>query len=176
VAPEPFDEVVAICRSFGLDPDAVPRPFGRPLIRMPFLHVHGRTDATISYMGANIYPEDVEQRAARGPGHGRAAGLPSALEVRDRADGAVRPCVHVERLDGVTDDAELAETLRRRIVHRLATNSRDFHAALGEDPLVGRHRRRVPPAGYRAVRGERPTGSSAATSSRRIDRLRLPAE
>ena len=56
-----FDNVVAVCRDFGLDPMAVPTPFGRPPFRLPFLFIHGRSDSTISYMGANIYPEDVEQ-------------------------------------------------------------------------------------------------------------------
>src|SRR4029077_6115072 len=129
----PFDEVLGICRSFGLDPGAVPRPFGRPHVRMPFLHVHGRVDATISHMGANIYPEDVEQALLEDPATAARLGA-FALEVRDRPDGAVRPCVHVERLDGVTDDAALAEHLRQRIVDRLAANSRDFRAALAEDP------------------------------------------
>src|SRR5947209_2400442 len=47
----------------GLEPDAAgPRgglPWSKP-IKLPFLYVFGRRDATISVMGANIYPEDLE--------------------------------------------------------------------------------------------------------------------
>ena len=36
-----------------------PLPWARP-IPLPFLWIHGRRDATVSVMGSNIYPEDVE--------------------------------------------------------------------------------------------------------------------
>ncbi len=29
-------------------------------MRLPFLFLFGRRDSTVSYMGANIYPQDVE--------------------------------------------------------------------------------------------------------------------
>jgi len=43
-----------------------PLPWTRP-IPLPFVWIHGRRDATISVMGANIYPEDVESIVYRDP-------------------------------------------------------------------------------------------------------------
>jgi len=60
----------AIIRGFGLDMERLseelvvhgprgPLPWA-PAVHLPFVWVFGRRDATISVMGANIYPEDVE--------------------------------------------------------------------------------------------------------------------
>ena len=43
-----------------------PLPWARP-IPLPFLWIHGRRDATISVMGSNIYPEDIETIVYRDP-------------------------------------------------------------------------------------------------------------
>ena len=130
-----YSQVVGICRSFGLDPTSVGTPFGRPPFRLPFLFVHGRSDSTISYMGANIYPEDVEQALVADTGVASRLGA-FCLELREIGGGAVRPCVHVEVTDRGTDDAFLIETLRRSIVSRLEANSRDFKAAVTENPTT----------------------------------------
>ena len=70
--------VRAVLAEFGYDLDRLgagrprsagprgPLPWARP-IPLPFLWIHGRRDATISVMGANIYPEDIESVAVRRP-------------------------------------------------------------------------------------------------------------
>src|SRR5258708_11559579 len=56
--------------ALGLSPEtAGPRgqlPWVKP-IPLPFLWIHGRRDATISVMGSNIYPEDIESPLYRDP-------------------------------------------------------------------------------------------------------------
>jgi phenylacetate-CoA ligase len=86
-------------------------------------------------MGANIYPEDVEQALFADP---KIASRLRAfcLELRDIGGGAVRPCVHVEVIDRRGDDAVLIDTLRRNVVSRLERNSRDFRAAVAENPTT----------------------------------------
>src|SRR2546430_2726382 len=65
-----YGRMMAALGSFGLDPATFghdpltdgprgPLPWVHP-VRLPFLWIFGRRDATISVMGANIYPEDVE--------------------------------------------------------------------------------------------------------------------
>jgi len=120
-----FASATAACRNAGLDPDeAEPRAF-----RLPFLFVHGRSDQTMSFMGANLYPEDV----AAGIGtHADADALGAfCMELADVGDDEVRPFIHVEvpqaaRHDGLQD--ELAEAIRRH----LAAASADYRAALDE--------------------------------------------
>jgi phenylacetate-CoA ligase len=86
-------------------------------------------------MGANIYPEDVEQGLLADPAvaeHLRSF----CVEMRELGDGAVRPCIHVEVTRRGGDDAVLAEKLRRQVVARLETSSRDFRAAVAENPTT----------------------------------------
>ena len=62
-----------------------PLPWARP-IPLPFLWIHGRRDATISVMGSNIYPEDIEAVLYRDPRRRAAAALVHAVGGR-RRDG-----------------------------------------------------------------------------------------
>jgi phenylacetate-CoA ligase len=138
----------------GVDP-----AWGRPL-DLPFVYVHGRADSTVSYMGANLYPEDVAAGIDDGRGPASAAGVtPGAffLELVDEDDP--RPCVHVEleRSEPGADPAAAVDALVVAIRARLAHNSADYRAALTEDPRAARLEVRLHPAG---------TGPFAGNSSR----------
>jgi len=55
-----YDHMLAFCRDHGFDPMAVLAHEGwRGARRLPFVHVFGRADFTVSYFGANIYPENL---------------------------------------------------------------------------------------------------------------------
>ena len=160
-------DVVDVCRDFGLDPMSVETPDHRPPIRLPIMWVHGRSDSTISYMGANIYPEDVEQAIFADTDLGGRLGA-FCLELREIGGGAVRPCVHVEVTDRGADDRLIVDSLRRAVVARLERNSRDFQAAVAEI----RRPRTFSSNCTNLVRGHSPrtaSGSSAATSFRAPD-------
>lgn len=131
-----FDAVLAICREFGLDPVAASQAeTGIRAFRLPFLFVRGRSDSTLSFMGANIYPEDVEV-ALYGdcPDSGRVGAF--CLELSESATGSVQPCVHVEVTGGPVPDPAFARSLAGCISRRLIANSRDFAAAVAEDPAT----------------------------------------
>lgn len=131
-----YDQVIQICRDFGLDP--VKSSFASTGIRafkLPFLFVRGRADSTISYMGANIYPEDVEIALFIDSEDATRLGA-FCLELVERDDASLRPCVHVEVVSGSVDDSVLAERLAERVRNRLLANNRDFKAAVAEDPAV----------------------------------------
>jgi phenylacetate-CoA ligase len=154
-----FGHVVAVCRAFGLDPMAVATPFDRPPIRLPILFVHGRSDSTISYMGANIYPEDVEQALFVDSGFGERLGA-FCLEMREIGEGAIRPCIHVELAESGSDVAAVSERIRQVVVQRLAANSRDFRDAVAESPTTAEI----------LVELHRPNEGPFAENSRRIKR------
>jgi phenylacetate-CoA ligase len=84
-------------------------------------------------MGANIYPEDVEQALYTAPEDARRLGA-FCLELVDMGNGEQRVCVHVEAVDGASGDADLAERLRRGVVARLMAVNRDFKSSVEEDP------------------------------------------
>jgi phenylacetate-CoA ligase len=109
-------------------------------MRLPLLFLFGRKDSTISYMGANIYPQDVE--------YGLYEGNPYAnlldtfrLELRENAELESRPVVNLHlRADAALDPAQrqaLADTCRDGVLRHLASVSRDFAESLAEDPSAG---------------------------------------
>ncbi|MDQ1391807.1 MAG: hypothetical protein QOF30_784 [Acidimicrobiaceae bacterium] len=120
-----FQAALAACRYLGLDPgEAERRPF-----RLPFLFVHGRSDQTVSFMGANLYPEDI----AAGIDAHRAADRLGAfcMELAEVDEDDVRPLIHIEAPEALrfgTTAAELVTVIR----DHLAAASADYREALVE--------------------------------------------
>ena len=131
-----FEEMLNRLGAHGLDPLAACRQPGRPVFRLPFLYLFGRSDQTISYMGANIYPEDVEQALLAVPEDADRLG-DYCLELVDTGSREQRPCVHVEVTGGAVEDPMLADRLRERVLSRLLANSLDFRSAVSEDESAG---------------------------------------
>ena len=115
-------------------------------IRLPLLFLFGRKDTTISYMGANIYPQDIEYGLYRG--HAMAHLIEGfCLSLEEYADLESRPVVHVRLRDGVrltdADRQTLTEQCQRGVLDHLAAVSRDFAESLAEDPAAADLRVRV---------------------------------
>ncbi len=138
-----FATVARVLRSFGFDIDTLnaakethgprgPLPWARP-IPLPFLWIHGRRDATISVMGSNIYPEDIESVIYRDP-HIAPRLHSFMLSVVDDDTGTPRPSVAVEltNLDGVDDAWRVAAGERLR--DGLQALNTDYRSSVGEFP------------------------------------------
>jgi phenylacetate-CoA ligase len=115
-------------------------------IRLPLLFLFGRKDTTISYMGANIYPQDIEYGLYHG--HAMAHLIEGfCLSLEEYADLESRPVVHVQLRAGVrladADRQALAGQCRTGVLAHLATVSRDFAESLAEDPTSADLRVRV---------------------------------
>lgn len=55
-----YDEMLLFLKEWGFDPVATLQQLGeRGIHSLPFVYVFGRSDFTVSYFGANIYPENV---------------------------------------------------------------------------------------------------------------------
>ena len=141
----PFGRAGAILARFGYDiadlasaPETAgprgPLPSVEP-IPLPFLWIHGRRDATISVMGSNIYPEDIESLLYRD-----AELVPRLhsflLAVVDDEAGTPRPHVALELtdLDGVDDAWRARQSDRLR--DGLAELNIDYRSSLGEFPAA----------------------------------------
>jgi phenylacetate-CoA ligase len=138
-----FEHVAAVLRRHGLDirtlgalPEAAgprgPLPWSPP-IPLPFVFINGRRDATISIMGANIYPEDLETIVFGDPELTRRLESFMLLLGSDPG-GTPRPHVAVELPDGTPVDAAWAATLPALFRERLAALNKDYHEALAEFP------------------------------------------
>ena len=133
----PFARMLEICRDFGLDPIQGSRSrSAAPVLRLPLLYVHGRSDSTVSVHGANIYPEDVEWGLGEAADAAAVAGF--ALDLAEDEAGRPWPLVHVETwCDPADYDAGLAGRLAGAVRARLLANSADFRAAAAEDARTG---------------------------------------
>jgi phenylacetate-CoA ligase len=123
---------------------------GDEKLSLPLLFLFGRTDSTISYMGANLYPQDVEYGLYQGNPH--AADIARfCLSLEELADLETRPVINIELRDGTelspSATGELAATCQRGVLAHLARVSRDFAESLKEDPTAADLRVRVFAAG-----------------------------
>ncbi|GAB2639859.1 phenylacetate--CoA ligase family protein [Nocardia goodfellowii] len=109
---------------------------GADRMNLPLLFLFGRTDSTVSYMGANLYPQDVEYGLYQdNPYADRIAGF--CLSLAELPSLEARPVVNLELRDTGLDARErvlLAESCRRGVLNHLAHVSRDFAASVREDP------------------------------------------
>lgn len=121
-------------------------------MKLPLLLLYGRADATISFMGANIYPQDVENGLYGDPERAaRIASFTLTLESAAEDLTAQHPVIHLELREEVDIDdgarADLARTARDGVVTYLASVSRDFAQSLAESARSGEIEVRVHDAG-----------------------------
>lgn len=132
-----FHDLAAILRRRPEWAEPSAQAFLRQGMKLPLLLLYGRADATISFMGANIYPLDVENGLYDDPEH--AASLSSFTLSLEDVDGDAtvqQPVIHIELREGVDlDDAgrrDFAAAVATGIVRHLARVSRDFAESLKE--------------------------------------------
>ncbi|MBO0790089.1 MAG: hypothetical protein J2P36_03960 [Ktedonobacteraceae bacterium] len=125
-----FDEMCSRLRQAGVDLSVMLKA---ETMRLPFLYIFGRRDSTISYMGANIYPEDVEAGLLAHETYARKVGA-FCLELVEAGEktGEVRPCIHVEVVSGEPSE-ELATALQKLVREKLCEVNADFRQSTQED-------------------------------------------
>ena len=140
-----YKTAAATLRRFGYDiarlgsaPEtAGPRgllPWVRP-IPLPFLWILGRRDATISVMGANIYPEDIETVVYKD-----ADLVPRLhsflLSVIDDETGTPRPAVALELTDTTGVDGAWRARMSDRLRDGLRALNTDYRSSIAEFPAA----------------------------------------
>jgi phenylacetate-CoA ligase len=126
-----FDDMARKLAEAGVDMESLRKAAGSGRLRLPFLWVYGRRDYTISVMGANIYPEDLEQCLYAEPELAKIAHS-FCLSLAEREDASVRPRFVFE-VD-VEPTEELRATFRETMLHRLVDLNADFREAWREYP------------------------------------------
>jgi phenylacetate-CoA ligase len=128
-----YDAMLAFLRDWGFDPCAAFPEGARGLRPLPFVYVFGRSDFTISFYGANIYPENVtvglEQPEVKEWVTGK-----FVLQVREDEDRNRVLWVVVELAPGVEADTVKQRTLAESIqTHLLRLNSEYAHYVPSEN-------------------------------------------
>jgi phenylacetate-CoA ligase len=109
-----------------------PLPWTEP-VRLPFVWIFGRRDATISIMGANIYPEDVEATIYADPAVAAAVRSFQLTVLSDDAD-TPRPGVLLELNEGIEVTGAWRGERVEQIRDGVAALSRDYRTSLDEYP------------------------------------------
>ncbi|MEV6039483.1 phenylacetate--CoA ligase family protein [Nonomuraea sp. NPDC052116] len=119
-----------------LGADAYERAWTDERMNLPLLFLFGRKDSTISYMGANLYPQDVEYGLYQGNPYAAAINR-FCLSLEELPGLEYRPVINIElRGPDAAGRDELAEICRKGVVAHLSAVSRDFAESLKEDPTA----------------------------------------
>jgi len=142
-----YDEMLSFLAACGFDPMTELRQYGRRGLRpLPFVYVFGRSDFTVSYFGANIYPENVAVGLEQPEISSIVTGK-FVLEVKEDADRNRFLSVVVELAPGLAADDAKAQAIAESILAQLRRLNSEFAHY-------------VPP-GYQLPRVElRPTGDA----------------
>jgi len=104
------------------------------LVRMPYLYIFGRKDSTVSVMGANIYPADIEAGLYADAALAEHV-LSFRLSIREEKPGETRPLISVQLARG-EPSASLADALAAALGRQLAAQNRDYQEAMTEYPAL----------------------------------------
>jgi phenylacetate-CoA ligase len=124
-----FDGMLAFLTDHGFDPIATlgrDHPAGRRQIReLPFVHVFGRSQFTVSYFGANIYPENITVGLEQEPIAAWVTGK-FVMESREDADRDRYLAIAVELAPGVAGSAEIQSVIVQSIARQLRRLNSEF--------------------------------------------------
>jgi phenylacetate-CoA ligase len=120
-----YDEMASALGSAGYKIEELTEDAGVRSLRLPFVWVYGRRDYTVSVMGANIYPEDLEQCLYAEPPLAKIT-RSFCLSVSEGSAGQVRPCFLFEI------ESEPSEELQRHFSESMVTRLRELNADFRE--------------------------------------------
>ncbi len=127
-----FDDMKEKLKSHNIDLLELERKCNYPRWYLPFLFIYGRKDSTISVMGANIYPEDIESIVYSN--FLLANSINSfSISLEEDALGNPRPCFEFELLD-INQKTEVGEKLSTILSTELAKLNFDYKKAKEEYP------------------------------------------
>ena len=119
-----FDAMLAFLAGHGFDPTA---ELGgqRGVHELPFVHVFGRSQFTVSYFGANIYPENIAIGLEQPPVAGWVTGK-FVMESREDADRDRYLAIAVELAPGVAGTEQMRTVLAQSIAGQLCRLNSEF--------------------------------------------------
>jgi phenylacetate-CoA ligase len=122
----PYEAMLKFLAEWGFDPvAALQQEEGRGIHQLPFVYVFGRSNFTVSYFGANIYPENVTVGLEQ-PGIREWVTGKFVLQVREDADKNRFLSVVVELAPGVDGSEEKRQAITSSIVSQLLRLNSEF--------------------------------------------------
>jgi phenylacetate-CoA ligase len=119
-----FQDMLAFLHDHGFDPIAE-LGGGRGVRPLPFVYVFGRSRFTVSYFGANVYPENVAVGLEQPPVCDWVTGK-FVLQSREDSDRNRYLSIVVELAPDVRADAETERTVAESVVRALVRLNSEF--------------------------------------------------
>ena len=126
-----YDQVAEKLRSVGIDIKELTKGEATKQLTFPMMWIYGRKDFTISIMGANIYPEDIEQCLYADEELAKIT-RSFCQSVIDGEKASVRPAFYFEITDKPSE--ELKKKFADSILEKLIALNADFREAWHEYP------------------------------------------
>jgi phenylacetate-CoA ligase len=121
-----YEQMLNFLRARGFDPIAEVAAAGdRGVRRMPFVYVFGRADFTISYFGANVFPENVTVGLEQSPISAWVTGK-FVMQAQEDADRNRFLSIVVELGPDLVASADKAEAIADSILHHLLRLNSEF--------------------------------------------------
>lgn len=120
----PYATMLQVLSEQGFDPIQA-LPGNRGIYPLPFVYVFGRSHFTVSYFGANIYPENVTVGLEQSPVCEWVTGK-FVMQVQEDADQNRLLTIAVELAPGVEANAEKEKTIATAIQHHLCRLNSEF--------------------------------------------------
>lgn len=120
-----YQRMLAFLRECGFDPVADLAGGDRGVRPLPFAYVFGRADFTVSYFGANVYPENVIVGLEQSPIDGWVTGK-FVMQAREDDDRNRYLSIIVELGAGVSPDQAKVDTISEAILRHLVRLNSEF--------------------------------------------------
>jgi phenylacetate-CoA ligase len=121
-----FDRMMTAMKDLGADPVATVNSTGGPAPRrQPFVWVFGRTDFTVSFFGANVFPETISLGLEQPEVSPRVTGK-FVMEVKEGLADKPRLTIVVELAAGALSDDALAQAASAAILAQLRRLNSEF--------------------------------------------------
>jgi phenylacetate-CoA ligase len=119
----PYESMLAFVRSHGFDPIA--SLGGRGVRALPFVYVFGRADFTVSYFGANVYPENVTVGLEQSPISEWVTGK-FVMQTREDDDRNAYLAIVVELRQSVAPSDDKLRAIADSVLHHLRRLNSEF--------------------------------------------------
>ncbi len=133
-----LDLIEVIRMYFGSQYESFVSRYGYDILHLPFLCVFGRSDGTLSFDGANVFPHQIEHGIMRNK---ELSGTTSRFKIEKKYDSKhnVEFHIHVEMKKGHKGGDILKKKYLKVILEELVENNPDFKESVSKNPSLSPH-------------------------------------
>lgn len=123
----PFNKVVGIIKSFGYTEKEVEKITKRPLWRLPYVYLYGRSDLSVTLYGLNIYTENIKSSLESNGLIDLCTGK-FVMETKNRKkDQSQYLLIHIELRDKQKPTHQLKEEFQKNIIQSLRKVNSEYN-------------------------------------------------